>query len=52
MGIFWIVEVVLGVPFRYKYNDELKKLLEDFREMVNFCVDYHCLVKNDNTRKL
>jgi putative transposase len=46
------VEVVLGVPFRYKYNDELKKLLEDFREIVNFCVDHHYLVKNDNTRKL
>jgi putative transposase len=34
------MEVVLGVPFRYGLNGELKKLLEDFREMINFCIDY------------
>jgi len=34
------VEVVLGVPFGYESNDELNKLLEDFREMINFCIDY------------
>jgi putative transposase len=35
-----MMEVVLGVPFGYEPNDELKNLLEDFREMVNFCIDY------------
>jgi putative transposase len=35
-----LVEVVLGVPFGYEPTDELKKLLEDFREMINFCIDY------------
>jgi putative transposase len=34
------VEVYLGVPFGYEPNDELKKLLEDFRDMINFCIDY------------
>jgi len=34
------VEVVLGVPFGYEFNDELKRVLEDFRCMVNFCIDY------------
>jgi putative transposase len=34
------VECVLGVPFGYKPNEEIKKLLEDFRDMVNFCIDY------------
>jgi putative transposase len=36
------VEVVLGVPFGYEPNNELNKLLEDFREMINFCIDYAC----------
>jgi putative transposase len=34
------VEVILGVPFGYEPDGELKKLLEDFREMINFCIDY------------
>jgi putative transposase len=34
------VECVLGVPFGYELNDEVRKLLVDFREMVNFCIDY------------
>jgi len=34
------MEVVLGVSFGYEPNDELRKLLEDFRDMVNFCIDY------------
>jgi putative transposase len=35
-----IVECVLGVPFGYEFDEEVGKLLEDFRDMVNFCVDY------------
>ena len=34
------MEVVLGVSFGYEPNDEFRKLLEDFRDMVNFCIDY------------
>lgn len=34
------MECVLGVPFGYEPNEEVKKLLEDFRDMVNFCIDY------------
>jgi putative transposase len=34
------MECVLGAPFGYEPNDELRKLLEDFRDMVNFCIDY------------
>jgi putative transposase len=34
------VECVLGVPFSYEPNEGLRKLLEDFRDMVNFCIDY------------
>jgi len=30
----------LGVPFGYEIDDVVKKLLEDFRDMVNFCIDY------------
>jgi hypothetical protein len=29
-----MMECVLGVPFGYEPNDELRKLLEDFRDMV------------------
>ena len=32
-------EIVLSVPFRYKTNEEVRKLLEDFRDMVNFCIE-------------
>jgi len=34
------VEIVLSVPFVYEVNDEVRKLLEDFRDMVNFCIDF------------
>ncbi|MEM2240250.1 MAG: transposase [Candidatus Bathyarchaeia archaeon] len=34
------MEVVLGVPFSYEANSEVRKLLEDFRDMVNFCIDF------------
>jgi hypothetical protein len=34
------VEVILGVPFGYEPNEEVRKLLEDFRDMVNFCIDH------------
>ncbi|MCQ5340779.1 MAG: RNA-guided endonuclease TnpB family protein [Candidatus Methanomethylicia archaeon] len=34
------MEVILGVPFGYELNEEIRKLLEDFRCMVNFCIDY------------
>jgi putative transposase len=36
------METVLGVPFGYEPNDEIRKVLEDFREMVNFCIDRAC----------
>ena len=32
-------EVVLSVPFRYEPGGEVRKLLEEFRDMVNFCVE-------------
>ena len=34
------MEVIIGVPFGYEPNNEVKKALEDFRDMVNFCIDY------------
>jgi len=34
------VEVVLGVPFGYEPSEEVRRLLEDFRDMMNFCIDY------------
>ena len=34
------MECVLGVPFGYEPNEEIRKLLVDFRDMVNFCIDY------------
>jgi len=40
LGYTQIVEAVVGVPFGYEPNNEVKKVLEDFRDMVNFCVDY------------
>ncbi|MHA1626450.1 MAG: hypothetical protein ACTSYT_00965 [Candidatus Asgardarchaeia archaeon] len=33
------MEITLSVSFGYESNDEIRKLLEDFRDMVNFCVD-------------
>jgi len=32
-------EVTLSVPFRYRASGDVRKLLEDFRQMVNFCVE-------------
>ena len=33
------MEITLSVSFGYESNDEIRKLLEDFRDMVNFCID-------------
>jgi len=33
------MEVVLGVPFGYEPNDEVKRILLGLRDMVNFCID-------------
>jgi len=33
-----VAEVVLSVAFRYEECPELRRVLEDFRDMVNFCV--------------
>ncbi len=38
--VYSIVEVILSVPFSYDAIDEVRKLLEDFRETVNFCIDF------------
>jgi putative transposase len=29
-------------PFGCEPNEEIRRLLEDFRDMVNFCIDYAC----------
>ncbi|MEM0482110.1 MAG: hypothetical protein QXM16_04380 [Nitrososphaerota archaeon] len=34
------MEVVLSVPFVYEADDEVRKLLEDFRCMVSFCIGF------------
>jgi len=34
-----MVDVVLAVPFSYERNETVQKLLEDFRDMINFCID-------------
>jgi len=34
-----VVEVVLGVPFGYEKTEALQRLLEDFRDMINFCIE-------------
>ncbi len=47
-----MVEVVLGVVFRYEPNDEVRKLLEDFKDMINFCIDYACKNKITSYAKL
>ena len=31
-------EVVLSVPFKYRASGDVHRVLEDFRDMVNFCV--------------
>ncbi|MGC8932345.1 MAG: RNA-guided endonuclease InsQ/TnpB family protein, partial [Candidatus Methanodesulfokora sp.] len=28
------------VPFSYEANEDIRRVLEDFRDMVNFCIDY------------
>ncbi|PCN50534.1 hypothetical protein B6U99_03975 [Candidatus Geothermarchaeota archaeon ex4572_27] len=33
-----MVEVVMSVPFRYEASGEVRRALEDFRDMVNFCI--------------
>lgn len=33
------MEVTLSVPFCYELNEEVRKPLEDFRNMVNFCIE-------------
>jgi putative transposase len=40
MCILGLWNVSLGVPFGYGFNEEVRKFLEDFRDMVNFCIDY------------
>lgn len=34
------MEVILGIPFRYEQNEVVKEVLEDFKDMINFCIDY------------
>jgi len=34
-----VVDVVLAVPFSYERNEVIEKLLKDFREMINFCIE-------------
>jgi len=31
--------ITLSVSFGYESNNEIRKLLEDFRDMVNFCIN-------------
>jgi len=33
------MKITLSVPFDYESNNEIRKLLEDFRDMVNFCIN-------------
>ncbi|ADI31314.1 RNA-guided endonuclease InsQ/TnpB family protein [Staphylothermus hellenicus] len=34
-----MVEVTLTVPFKYEKSGEIRRLLVDFRDMVNFCIE-------------
>ncbi len=34
-----VVDVVLAVPFSYDRDEIIQKLLEDFRDMINFCIE-------------
>ncbi len=34
------MEVILSVPFSYDASNEVRRLLEDFRDMINFCIDF------------
>ena len=33
------MEITLSVPFGYEPNEQTRKLLEDFRDMLNFCIE-------------
>ena len=33
------MEITLSVPFGYEQSEEIRKLLEDFRDMLNFCIE-------------
>ncbi len=49
------MELTLSVPFGYEPTREIRKLLEDFRDMVNFCVNKalkHNVTSFDRLRKL
>jgi len=37
--VYSVVEIVLSVPFVYEVNDEVRKLLEDFRRL-QFYIEY------------
>ncbi|MEM2150747.1 MAG: transposase [Candidatus Bathyarchaeia archaeon] len=37
--MYSVVEIVLSVPFVYEVNDEVRKLLEDFRRL-QFYIEY------------
>ncbi len=34
-----MVDVVLSIVFGYKGDEVIQKLLEDFRDMINFCIE-------------
>lgn len=34
-----MVDVVLAVPFSYERDEIIQKLLDDFRDMINFCIE-------------
>ncbi len=42
-----MVDVVLAIPFSYERNEIIRKLLEDFRDMINFCIEK--AIENDVT---
>ncbi len=33
------MEITLSMPFGYERNDAVERILKDFRDMVNFCVN-------------
>jgi len=33
------MEITLSVPFKYEPNEDVRKMLEDFRDMVNWCIE-------------
>jgi len=34
-----MVDVMLAIPFSYEKNEIIRGLLEDFRDMINFCIE-------------